>query len=126
MVTNGAVDRAVHAWIADGASRSTVKNSLAVLVRVMEQVYRDGIIDRSPARVTGWQRQYQLAEDELDDPRSLALLDWSCLVELADALVARSSGSFAAYLRAARSPSGPQLRAVPSASRSAAKQNKAR
>ena len=29
MITNGAVDRAVHGWIADECSRSTVKNSLA-------------------------------------------------------------------------------------------------
>src|SRR4029450_13320127 len=64
MVTNGAVDRAVHGWIADECSRSTVKNSLAILVRVLEQAVRDGIIERNPARVTGWQREYQLAEDE--------------------------------------------------------------
>ena len=70
MVTNGAVDRAVHGWIADECSRSTVNNSLAVLVRVMEQALRDGIIDRNPAGVTGWQREYKLAEDELDDPRA--------------------------------------------------------
>ncbi|MDQ3761722.1 MAG: site-specific integrase [Actinomycetota bacterium] len=94
MITNGAVDRAVHGWIADGCTRSTVKNSLAVLVRVMEQAVRDGIIDRNPARVTGWQREYQRAEDELDDPRSLALPDWSALVDLADALVARSADQF--------------------------------
>jgi hypothetical protein len=31
MMTNGAVDRAVHGWISDECSRSTVKNSLAVL-----------------------------------------------------------------------------------------------
>jgi hypothetical protein len=43
MITNGAVDRAVHGWIADECSRSTVKNSLAMLVRVMEQAVRDGI-----------------------------------------------------------------------------------
>jgi hypothetical protein len=73
MITNGAVDRAVHGWIAERCSRSTVKNSLAVLVRVMEQAVRDGIIDRNPARVIGWQRDYERAEDELDDPRSLAL-----------------------------------------------------
>lgn len=48
MITNGAVDRAVHSWIADECSRSTVKNSIAVLVRVMEQALRDGIIDRKP------------------------------------------------------------------------------
>jgi hypothetical protein len=68
MITNGAVDRAVHTWISDGCSRSTVKNSLAVLVRVLEQAVRDGIIDRNPARISGWQREYELAEDELEDP----------------------------------------------------------
>jgi hypothetical protein len=82
MVTTGAVDRAVHGWIADEYSRSTVKNSLAILVRVMEQAVRDGIIDRNPAKVIGWQREYQRAEDELDDPRSLALPDWEALTEL--------------------------------------------
>jgi hypothetical protein len=35
MITTGAVDPAVHGWIADECSRSTVKNSLVVLVRVM-------------------------------------------------------------------------------------------
>src|ERR1700737_414353 len=94
MVTNGAVDRAVHAWIADECSRSTVKNSLAVVIRVMEQALRDGIIDRNPARISGWQREYKLAEDELDDPRSLALLDWAALIALADALVARSADRY--------------------------------
>lgn len=94
MITNGAVDRAVHGWIADGCSRSTVKNSLAVLVRLMEQALRDGIIDRNPARITGWQREYQRAEDELDNPRSLALPDWSALADLADALVTRSADQF--------------------------------
>jgi integrase len=94
MITNGAVDRAVHAWIADDCSRSTVKNSLAVLVRVMEQALRDGIIDRNPARVSGWQREYKLAEDELDDPRSLALPDWTALVTLADKLVANSADHY--------------------------------
>src|SRR6185436_6372492 len=63
-------------------------------VRVMEQAVRDGIIDRNPARVSGWQREYQLAEDELDDPRSLALPDWEALVRLALALVNRSHGRY--------------------------------
>lgn len=94
MITNGAVDRAVHGWIAEQCSRSTVKNSLAVLVRVMEQAVRDGIMDRNPARVIGWQRDYRRAEDELDDPRSLALPDWHALCELAAALVSRSADHF--------------------------------
>ncbi|TVT48107.1 site-specific integrase [Amycolatopsis rhizosphaerae] len=94
MITNGAVDRAVRAWIADEAGRSTIKNSLAILVRVMEQALRDGIIDRNPARITGWQQEYKRAEDELDDPRSLALPDWVSLTRLADALVAKSAGRY--------------------------------
>src|ERR1700758_744025 len=94
MICNGAVDRAVHGWIADDCSRSTVKNSLAVLVRVMEQALRDGIIDRNPAGVTGWQREYKLAEDELDDPRALALPDRNALATLADRLVARSADRY--------------------------------
>ncbi|MEU5724688.1 site-specific integrase [Micromonospora sp. NPDC047738] len=97
MITNGAVDRAVHSWIADECSRSTVKNSLAVLVRVMEQAVRDGIIQRNPAQVTGWQREYQRAADELDDPRSLALPDWESLTTLAGALVERSANGFTGW-----------------------------
>jgi integrase len=93
-ITNGVVDRAVYGWIADECSRSTVKNSLAVLVRVMEQAVRDGIIDRNPARVVGWQHEFKQAEDELDDPRALALPDWDTLDRLATALVARSAGEF--------------------------------
>nr|WP_241825580.1 hypothetical protein [Micromonospora sp. CB01531] len=63
-----------------------MKNSLAVLVRVMQQAVRDGIIQRNPSQVTGWQREYQRAADELDDPRSLALPDWESLTTLAGAL----------------------------------------
>lgn len=97
MITNGVVDRTVYAWIADECSRSTVKNSLAILVRVLEQAVRDGIADRNVARVTGWQREYQQAEDELDDPRSLALPDWETLTSLAAALVERSHGQFTGW-----------------------------
>ena len=94
MITNGAVDRAVHAWIADEHSRSTVKNSLAVLVRVLDQAIRDGVIDRNVAHVTGWQHQFRKAEDELDNPRALALPDWPTLLRLSNALVARSTGRY--------------------------------
>jgi integrase len=94
MLSNGVVDRAVHGWIAEQCSRSTVKNSLAVLVRVMEQAVRDGLTERNPAHVVGWQREYQRAEDELDDPRSLGLPDWRALHDLAAALVAHSADHF--------------------------------
>lgn len=94
MITNGAVDRAVHSWIADDHSRSTIKNSIAILVRILEQAVRDGVIDRNPAKVTGWQHEFRKVEDELDDPRALALPDWDTLTRLADALVARSTNHY--------------------------------
>jgi integrase len=97
MITYGVVDRAVQGWIADGCSRSTIKNSLAVLVRVLEQAVRDGITEHNRGRVTGWQRDFQLAEDELDDPRSLALADYPALRKLADALVTRSADQYAGW-----------------------------
>ncbi|MFG2824913.1 tyrosine-type recombinase/integrase [Kitasatospora sp. NPDC048365] len=96
-ITNGLADRAVYGWIADECGRSTVKSSLAVLVRVMEQAVRDGLLAVNPARVVGWQREYKLAEDELDDPRSLALRDWNALDQLATALVERSAGEYAGW-----------------------------
>jgi integrase len=95
MITTGAVDRAVHGWIADDdCGKSTIRNSLAVLVRVMEQAVRDGIIDRNPARIKGWQREFARAEDELDDPRSLALPTWTALTQLAIALVEASTDTW--------------------------------
>lgn len=94
MITNGVVDRTVQNWISDEHSRSTVKNTIAVLVRVMEQAVRDGIIKVNPARVTGWQKLYKQAEDELLDPQALALPDWETLLPLADALVAASHDQY--------------------------------
>ncbi|HEY0689752.1 MAG TPA: tyrosine-type recombinase/integrase, partial [Kribbella sp.] len=48
-------------------------------------------------RVAGWQREYLRVEDELDDPRSLALPDWATLVKLANALVERSSDRYVGW-----------------------------
>jgi hypothetical protein len=62
MITNGVVDRAGYSWIEDECSRSTVKNTLAILVRVLEQAVRDGVADRNVARVTGWQPDVDCAE----------------------------------------------------------------
>lgn len=63
MIANGVVDRTVQNWFADEHSRSTVKNTIAVLVRLMEQAVRDGIIKVNSARVIGWQELYKQAED---------------------------------------------------------------
>lgn len=51
--------------------RSANKAHRSTEVSVMEQAVRDGIIKVNPARVTGWQKFYKQAEDELLDPRSL-------------------------------------------------------
>jgi hypothetical protein len=69
-ITEGVIDRAVEAWIVDGSGQSTIKNSLAALVRVMEQARRDTLIDRAPTKPTGWQHVFKQAHDELWNPRA--------------------------------------------------------
>lgn len=59
MITHVAVDRAIHAWLAAECSRPTVNDNLAILVRVLEQARRDGTVELSRARITGWQRSRQ-------------------------------------------------------------------
>lgn len=49
MITNCVVDRSVQNWIVEEHSRPTAKNTIAVLVRVLEQAVRDGIIKIDPA-----------------------------------------------------------------------------
>lgn len=94
MITNCLADRAVSSWIAAGCGRSTIKNTLAALGRVLDQAVRDEVIDRNRVKVTRWQAQLERFEDELDDPRSLALPDRGTLERLAAALVAASAGEY--------------------------------
>lgn len=94
MITAGVADRTVMKWIADGVSKSAVKNGLAALARVLDQAVRDEVIERNRVEVVGWQRQYERYEDELDDPRSLALPDWATLTTLADSLVSASTDGY--------------------------------
>ena len=49
---------------------------------------------RASARPGRWQHEFRKAGDELDDPRALALPDWTTLTRLADALVARSADNY--------------------------------
>lgn len=93
-ITAGTADRALNNWITDGASISTLKNTLAVWVRIMEQAIRDEIIDTNPARLYGWQKLIKKAEDEESDPRGLALPDWDMLDRLAEALVEASFNKY--------------------------------
>ncbi|WP_435591324.1 site-specific integrase [Nocardia sp. bgisy118] len=94
MVTTGVVDRAVTKWIESGCGESTIKNTLAVLSRVLDQAVRDEVIDRNRVKVVGWQNQLVKHEDDIDDPRALALLNWEALQQLAAALVEASVGRF--------------------------------
>ncbi|UFS99089.1 tyrosine-type recombinase/integrase [Nocardia huaxiensis] len=94
MITAGVADRAVTQWISEGCSRSTVKNTLAALGRVIDQAVRDELIDRNRVEVNGWQKQYKRYEDELENPRELALPNWEALTTLADALVDSSSDHY--------------------------------
>nr|WP_246597549.1 hypothetical protein [Nocardia tengchongensis] len=94
MITNGLADRAVTLWITNGSGRSTIKNTLAALGRVLDQAVRDEVVDRNRVDVTGWQAQLDKHEDELDNPRALALPDWDALETLAAALVAASAGHY--------------------------------
>jgi hypothetical protein len=49
MITAGLVDRAIDGW-EERYGRSTVKNSVAVLVLVLDEAVRDGVIPRNPAK----------------------------------------------------------------------------
>jgi hypothetical protein len=49
MITAGLVDRAIDEWETT-YSRSTVKNTIAPLVLVMDEAVRDGLVLRNPAR----------------------------------------------------------------------------
>ncbi|WP_156757423.1 tyrosine-type recombinase/integrase [Actinokineospora pegani] len=60
----------------------------------MEQAKRDGLVDRNPAEVRGWQREYKRAEDELENPRELAIPNWETLNRLAEALMTRSADGY--------------------------------
>lgn len=93
-LTRRTVNHALSCWIADECGLSTVKNSLAVLVRIIEQLVRDGVLDANPARMTGLQRVYQWAEKERDEPRSLSLPGPDALDRLADTLVRRSADGY--------------------------------
>ncbi|MGY4103584.1 tyrosine-type recombinase/integrase [Nocardia sp. R16R-3T] len=94
MITSGMADRAVRQWIDKGSGRSTIKNTLAALTRILDQAVRDEILDRNRVDVTGWQRQIVTDEDDVDNPRALALPDWATLQKLAAGLVAASAGQF--------------------------------
>lgn len=87
LITAGLVDRAIDAWEQE-YSRSTVKNTVAALVLVLDEAVRDGMTQRNPAKDRARRRIVGRSfgnPAELANPRDLALPD----VDTLDRLVAR-------------------------------------
>jgi integrase len=96
MITAGLVDRAIDGWEAEH-SRSTVKNSVAALVLVLDEAVRDGLIARNPGRDRARRRTVgRSSEAEVSGgPRELALPDVATLERLVAGVI--ESGGHAAY-----------------------------
>jgi integrase len=89
MVTAGVIDRAIDRWESEYGA-STVKNTVAALVLVLDQAMRDGLISRNPAKDRARRQQVgRRAKSHLDEtnPRDLALPDVATLNSLVRAVV---------------------------------------
>lgn len=88
LITAGLVDRAIDGWEGD-YGRSTVKNTVAVLVLVLDEAVRDGIVARNPAKDRARRRTVGRATGLADpsNPRDLALPDVPTLQLLVDRVV---------------------------------------
>ncbi len=90
LITAGLVDRAIDGWERE-YGRSTVKNTVAVLVLVLDEAVRDGIINRNPAKDRARRktvgRSFGNEESEQGSPRDLALPDIPTLDRLVAAVV---------------------------------------
>lgn len=90
MITAGLVDRAIDEWEKQ-YSRSTVKNSVAALVLVLDEAVRDGVIMRNPAKDRARRktvgRSFGNSDTEPASPRDLALPDVATLDRLVVAVV---------------------------------------
>ncbi len=96
MITAGLVDRAIDDWELQ-YGRSTVKNSVAALVLVLDEAVRDGIIVRNPAKDRA--RRRTVGRSPVDDgptgPRDLALPDVTALERLVAGVI--ETGGHASY-----------------------------
>ena len=89
MITAGLVDRAIDAWEREYGP-STVKNTVAVLVLVLDEAVRDGILVRNPAKDRARRRTVGRSfgnSAEPGSPRDLALPDVATLDRLVDAVM---------------------------------------
>ena len=94
LITAGLVDRAIDRWETE-YGRSTVKNTVAVLVLVLDEAVRDGIIVR-PAKDRARRRTIgrTAPNSEPGSPRDLALPDVETLQLLVDQVVEAGGHKF--------------------------------
>jgi len=90
LISAGVIDRAIDRWERD-YGRSTVKNTIAPLVLVLDEAVRDGLITRNPAkdraRRTNVSRSFGNVDSGPSSPRDLALPDVEALGRLVAAVV---------------------------------------
>jgi integrase len=88
MISAGLVDRAIDGWEQE-YGRSTVKNTVAALVLVLDEAVRDGILARNPAKDRARRRTVgrDFGNSEVGSPRELALPDVATLDRLVEAVV---------------------------------------
>lgn len=92
MISAGLIDRAIDGW-EEKYGRSTVKNSIAPLVLVLDEAVRDGLMDRNPAKDRARRTSVGKSGEHLDgeppNPRDLALPNVATLDRLVAAVIDR-------------------------------------
>jgi integrase len=87
-ITAGMIDRTIDAWEKRHGA-STIKNSIAPLVRVLDEAVRDGLIPINPAKNRAKRslnrNAFRLQPAEEASPRSHAIPDMGTLTKLAEA-----------------------------------------
>jgi integrase len=87
MLTAGLIDRAIDRW-EEQYSASTVKNTVAALVLVLDEAVRDELLRRNPAKDRARRKTVgRTAPVEVVNPRDLALPDVATLHRLTAAMV---------------------------------------
>lgn len=87
MVSAGLIDRAIDRWQLD-YGKSTVKNTVAALVLVLDEAVRDGLLARNPAKDRARRKGVGQESQEMEsNPRELALPDVATLDRLVEGVV---------------------------------------
>ena len=87
-ITAGAIDRTIDAW-EKRYGASTIKNSIAPLVRVLDEAVRDGMLTINPAKNRAKRslnrHAFRTQPAEQSSPRAHAIPEMATLIALADA-----------------------------------------